>query len=68
MDETTYYREILAINSANLAANIENVNINEKLLNLKSKDDVIISLLTQILEVLKNDSSRNLRENKQPHG
>lgn len=53
MDETTYYREILAINSANLAANIENVNINEKLLNLKSKDDVIISLLTQILKVLK---------------
>lgn len=67
MDENTYYREILAINSANLAANIENVAINEKLLNLKSKDDVIISLLAQILEVLKNDSSRNLRKNKQPH-
>jgi hypothetical protein len=64
MDENTYYREILAINSANLAANIENVSINEKLLSLKSKDDVIISLLTQILEVLKNDSSRNLRKDK----
>lgn len=51
---STFDKELLAINSANLAANLENVTINEKMLALKAKDDVIISLLTQILEELKN--------------
>ena len=58
MVDQAYYRYILAINSANLAANIENVSINEQLLqNGKSTDRQIIYLLEQILKaVTKNDS------------
>jgi hypothetical protein len=56
MFEDSYYLEMIAISAANLAANLENVAVNEKMLKSKSKDDVIISLLTQILEELKNDN------------
>ena len=61
MNEQAYYRDILAINSANLAANIENVSINEQILqNGKSTDRQIIYLLEQILKaVIKNDSERS---------
>jgi hypothetical protein len=54
-NEEGYFREMLVISSANLAANLENVSINEKILSKDGRGDVIISLLTQILEVLKND-------------
>lgn len=62
MNEKAYYRDILAINSANFAANIENVSINEQILqNGKSTDRQIIYLLEQILkEVIKNDSERSI--------
>lgn len=62
MNEKSYYRDILAINSANLAANIENVSINEQILqNGKSTDRQIIYLLEQILKaVIKNDSERSI--------
>lgn len=62
MNEQSYYRDILAINSANLAANIENVSINEQILqNGKSTDRQIIYLLEQILKaVIKNDSERSI--------
>lgn len=58
MNEQSYYRDILEINSANLAANIDNVSINEQILqNGKSTDRKIIYLLEQILKaVIKNDS------------
>lgn len=53
---TEYERLLLSINSANLAANIENVGINEDILarskRHESDNDVIISLLTKILEVI----------------
>jgi hypothetical protein len=55
MFDESYYLEMLAISSANLAANLENVSVNEKLLKMKSKDDTVISLLAQILEELKNE-------------
>lgn len=62
MNWQSYYRDILAINSANLAANIENVSINEQILqNGKSTDRQIIYLLEQILKaVIKNDSERSI--------
>lgn len=62
MDGQEYYRELLAINTANLAANIENVTINEKILNHgKSTDRQIIYLLEQILKaVTKHDSERSI--------
>jgi hypothetical protein len=57
MTEQEFYRESMCINSANLAANIENVNINTEILERsKKRDDLIITLLSQLLEVLKNDS------------
>ena len=63
---TDYERLLVGINSANLTANLENVAINEELLkrnNRHEKDnDIIISLLTEILGVLKNDSSRNFHK------
>lgn len=63
---TDYERLLVSINSANLTANLENVAINEKILkrnNRHEKDnDIIISLLTEILGVLKNDSSRNFHK------
>lgn len=47
---------MLSVNSANLAANVENVSINEDILarskRHESDNDVIISLLTKILEVI----------------
>lgn len=56
---TDYERTLLTINSANLAANMENVSINEDILARQKRhekdNDVIIALLTEILEVLKND-------------
>lgn len=62
MDCQEYYRELLAINTANLAANIENVTINEKILNHgKSTDRQIIYLFEQILKaVTKHDSERSI--------
>lgn len=63
---TDYERLLVSINSANLTANLENVTINEEILkrnNRHEKDnDIIISLLTEILGVLKNDSSRNFHK------
>lgn len=56
---TEYERLLLSINSANLAANIENVGINEDILARSKRhendNDAIISLLTKILEVITND-------------
>lgn len=55
MTEHEYWNAILAINSANLAANLKNVQINEKIL-ANHRDDRIIELLKEILkEVRKND-------------
>jgi hypothetical protein len=63
---TDYERLLVSIDSANLTANLENVAINEEILkrnNRHEKDnDIIISLLTEILGVLKNDSSRNFHK------
>lgn len=56
---TEYERLLLSINSANLAANIENVGINEDILARSKRhendNDVVISLLTKILEVITSD-------------
>ena len=53
MDNQEYYRETMAINAANLAANLENVNINEEILRAgKSTDRKIIYLLEQILKAV----------------
>lgn len=62
MDSQEYYRELLAINTANLAANIENVTINEKIMDHgKSTDRQIVYLLEQILKaVTKHDSERSI--------
>lgn len=50
----SYSREILEINSANLAANLENVRVNEEILTRgKSVDAQIIQLLERILEEVK---------------
>lgn len=63
---TDYERLLVSIDSANLTVNLENVAINEEILkrnNRHEKDnDIIISLLTEILGVLKNDSSRNFHK------
>lgn len=49
-----YLRELLEINSANQAANLENVRINEEILTRgKSVDAQIIHLLERILEEVK---------------
>lgn len=49
-----YLRELLAINSANPAANLENVRINEEILTRgKSVDAQIIHMLEMILEEVK---------------
>lgn len=57
---TEYERALLAINSSNLAANVENVTINEQLLDSNKRHEGdsarIIALLGEILEVIKNDS------------
>lgn len=56
---TEYERMILAINSANLTANIENVSINEDILERQKRHDgdnaKIIALLTKILGVVSDD-------------
>ena len=56
---TEYERMILAINSANLTANIENVSINEDILERQKRNDgdnaKIIALLTKILGVVSDD-------------
>ena len=49
-----YSHELLPINSANLAANLENVRVNEEILTRgKSVDAQIIRLLERILEEVK---------------
>jgi hypothetical protein len=50
-------RELLTISAMNLAANLENVRINEKILT-EDTGAVIIELLKQILEVLRDDKDR----------
>lgn len=53
MDMDAYYRDLLAINTANLAANIENVSINERILKRgESTDRQVIDLLEQILKAV----------------
>lgn len=52
---TEYERLLLAINSGNLGANLENVAINEKILSTqeRNKDDRIVELLELILKELR---------------
>ena len=54
-----YDRMLLAINSANLTANIENVSINEDILERQKRHEgdnaKIIALLTKILGVVSDD-------------
>ena len=54
-----YERMLLAINSANLTANIENVSINEDILERQKRHEgdnaKIIALLTKILGVVSDD-------------
>lgn len=54
---TEYERALLAINSSNLAANVENVTINEQLLDSNKRHEGdsarIIAILGEILEVIK---------------
>lgn len=56
MDAQDYYRAIIGINSANLAANMQNVEVNQEILKRQKTheydNDKIIALLTDILEVL----------------
>lgn len=56
---TEYERMLLAINSANLTANIENVSINEDILERQRRHEgdnaKIIALLTKILGVVSDD-------------
>lgn len=56
---TEYERMLLAINSANLTANIENVSINEDVLERQKRHEgdnaKIIALLTKILGVVSDD-------------
>ena len=56
---TEYDRMLLAINSANLTANIENVSINEDILERQKRHEgdnaKIIALLTKILGVVSDD-------------
>ena len=56
---TDYERALLSINSANLTANLENMQINQELLHRnrqhESDNARIILLLNKILEVLTND-------------
>jgi hypothetical protein len=52
----TETERLISINSANLLANVENVNINQTMLENSIKTNLqVISLLTDILEVLKNE-------------
>lgn len=56
---TEYERMLLAINSANLTANIENVSINEDILERQKRHEgdnaKIIALFTKILGVVSDD-------------
>lgn len=56
---TEYERMILAINSANLTENIDNVSINEDILERQKRHDgdnaKIIALLIKILGVVSDD-------------
>ena len=56
---TEYDRMLLAINSANLTANIENVSINDDILERQKRHEgdnaKIIALLTKILGVVSDD-------------
>ena len=56
---TEYERMLLAINSANLTDNIENVSINEDILERQKRHEgdnaKIIGLLTKILGVVSDD-------------
>lgn len=57
---TDYERALLSINSANLTANLENMEINQELLQRSRQHEGdnarIVDLLTKILEVLTDDS------------
>lgn len=57
MGDEEYKRLLITINSANLAANMENLNINESILNKQKRhehdSDIIIGLLSEILKELK---------------
>lgn len=57
ISEQDYYRDVLAINSANLATNLEIMNVNHEIMYRgRDTDREIIYLLKRILEVLlKND-------------
>lgn len=56
---TEYERILLAINSSNLTANLENVSINEDILARQKRHEgdnaTIITLLTKILEAISNE-------------
>ena len=56
---TEYERMLLAINSSNLTANLENVSINEDILARQKRHEgdnaTIIALLTNILEAISNE-------------
>ena len=56
---TEYERMLLAINSSNITANIENVSINEDILERQKRHEgenaKIIALLTKILGVVSDD-------------
>lgn len=57
MNEFDLTQRILEINSANLAVNLEILNINKENAKIsRVQNDKIISLLSQILEVLESDS------------
>ena len=56
MTEQSYWRDILAINAANLAANLEVLSINHDIQAHGEKTDaIVIALLTRILEVLNRE-------------
>lgn len=61
MDRNDYSRELLAINSANLAANLENVSLSEQIIRRNMDTTArIIMLLELILKEVQNDSKRGL--------
>lgn len=53
MSEQEFYRQILSVNYANLAANLENLNINQEILKgSKETNARIICLLELIVELV----------------
>lgn len=71
MSQDQYYHTLLSINAANLTTNLENVGINRDILSRQKRhehdNDMIISLLTKILEELRNDRSRDICGDKRTH-